>query len=147
MGQTQDHASGELRPRFSGGGDELWDFVIVDGRNDGGDHHPCRNARLAKLSKSIEARLRGRSSRLENGAQFRIQTGQGYEDHHRTVVGELLQEINIPRDQTVLGNDADGVAEISEHFKAGPGDAKFSFNRLIAIGDTAHGDDVRFPAE
>src|SRR5688572_16984062 len=45
----------------------------------------------------------------------------------------------------VLGDDAHRIAELSKDFETLPGEAEFSLDRLIDVGDSTHRDHLRFP--
>ena len=58
---------------------------------------------------------------------------------------EFAEQVDIARDQAILGNDSDRVAKPREHFQASSGNPQPPFDRLIRIGYAAHGDHLGIP--
>ncbi len=51
--------------------------------------------------------------------------------------------IEVPGDQGVLGDEDHRVAEAGQDLKTAPGDHQLALDRLIGIGHTRHGEDLR----
>jgi hypothetical protein len=59
--------------------------------------------------------------------------------------GQLTQQVNIPRDQVIFGDDDHRISEFREHGRTGPRQLQPPFHRLVAIRDAAHRQRLRFP--
>ena len=66
-------------------------------------------------------------------------------DADGAVRGQLLQQIDVARDQGVLGDDADRLAALGGDFQAAAGELELALGRLVAIGDAGEGDRLRPP--
>ena len=60
--------------------------------------------------------------------------------------GELGQQIDVARDEVVLGDHAHRIARFHQHLEAAARDAELPLDRLIGIGDAAEHHHLRLPA-
>ena len=82
--------------------------------------------------------MRRRSTRL----QYSLQTGveRGHRDVYcrRIASGKFAEEIDIARNEMILGDDRDRIAKFGKHFEAVARNAQLSLNGLIRVGHAAH---------
>ncbi len=110
--------------------------MIGDCGNDRSYEHSYGNSRATQFRNRSQSVLRQRGSRLELSSQFRLQTGDR-DVHGDTVMSsQLLQHIDIPRDEMILGDDANRIGEIGKDLQALSSQPQFPFNGLITIGHT-----------
>jgi len=79
-------------------------------------------------------------------AQVRVERRDRNEHRGGMVPGEFAEMIDVPRDEMVLGDDGDGIAEFRQHCQATPRELELAFDRLIRVGHAAHVDDLRLPS-
>ena len=62
------------------------------------------------------------------------------------VLGQFPEEVDVPCDQVVLGDDANRVSELRQHLQAPPGELEPALDGLVAVGDAAHRQELRLPS-
>ena len=120
-------------------------FVIGQAGDDRREHDADGDVRLRQRLDRREAAFGRAGARLHLARQIRIERGHREHHHRRAMRRELREQIDIARDQMILGDDADGIAELRQDFQALAGDLQLTLDRLIAIGDAADGDRARLP--
>jgi hypothetical protein len=144
--KAQDLAGGVLGAGGGGGFQDGGNFVVREGRDYGSDEYAHRNAGLGKFTDGGQSGLGWRGAGFEHASQVGDQCGEGDGDRDGLVPGEFLEQIKVPGDEFVFGDDTDGVAECGEDFEALAGESEFAFDGLVAVGDAAEGDDLGLPA-
>ena len=132
--QAQDYVPGTGSSCLGGGGDDLRDLVIVDHRDDRRHKHTGRDTGPGQLPYRPQPGRWGRSARLKNTAQFRVERRHGNKHVHRVVLRQLLQQIEVAGDQRILGHDAHRVAAFGEHLKTVARELEPPFDRLVTVG-------------
>ena len=143
--QAQQHKSRSIRARLRRRFENARHLMIGDGWNNGCDHDVHGNACPRQRAHGVETMRRKRRTRLQARGEARVQRGDGNEHHDRLMSRQFCEQINVARDEMVFGHDADGIAELREHFQAAPRDPQPALHGLVTIGDAAHRDDLRFP--
>ena len=95
---------------------------------------------------ALRRKLRLGGPGFHPGAQLAVERGHRDEDHGRFTGRQLLQDVQVPRHQVVLGDDGHRVAEGRKHLQATAGKLQPALHRLIRVGHAAQGDDLRLPA-
>ncbi len=80
------------------------------------------------------------SAGFENVLEFGIEAGDGEIDADGGVAGEFGEEIHVPCDEMVLGDERHGVAEFGKDLQTLAGELKLFLNGLVAVGDATAGE-------
>ena len=118
VGQPQRDLPANLAPACDRCGDDGGDLVIGQPRNHWRNHHADGNAGAGQRANSRQPRGGRRGARLHDFAQIRVEGGHGNEHCDGVVPRQFGKQIEVARDELVLGDDADRVAEFGEHFQA-----------------------------
>jgi hypothetical protein len=70
--------------------------------------------------------------------QHLVERGHRQEDLGRLRLAMSPKDVDVARDQVVLGDDADRIVEIGEHLQDRPRDLELALDRLVGIGVGAH---------
>ena len=66
-------------------------------------------------------------------------------NHGCMVDRKFLEQVKVSRYQEILGDDANRIPELSQNCETLACYLEPPFNRLVAIGNAAHGQYLRFP--
>lgn len=111
---------------------EAWDHGCGAGAD--GD------ASFGELADGIESGAWGGGARFEDAGEFGIEGGDGEVDGDGLVACEFAEVVEIAGDESVFGDESDGMAEAGEDLEAAAGELEVFFDGLVAIGDAAHGE-------
>src|SRR5438270_5362378 len=93
--------------RFGSGADES--FEIVWRVCDSGDHwrtaDPDTNSRLRQLAYGLDAKIRPRSTRLQDSRQLRVESGDGNVNRDLIGPGDIFEKFYIAHDQVRFRDD------------------------------------------
>ncbi len=92
--------------------------MVREARNHRSDHHTSGHSGLAEGVNRLKTKLGLRRPRLHSARQVVIQGGNGNKHSGRLIPRKLRQEVKVPGDQMVLGDDHHGVPEIYQHLEA-----------------------------
>ena len=120
--------------------------MIGQSGNHGREQHADGNTRLPECLDGGESGRGRRCARLHDLAEFGVERGERDENSGRVMTRQFAQQVNIPRDQLVLGDEADRVAEFGQDFETTARDFQTPFDGLVRIGHAAHRQDLRPPA-
>src|SRR5690606_23641926 len=85
------------------------------------------------------------SAWLQLRAQPLVQRGHRYRHVRSVPGGHLGQDVEIARDEGVLGDEAHRVPEPSQHLQYGAGDLQLALDGLVGVRDAGDGDALRRP--
>src|SRR6266480_2651148 len=136
--KTNNCVTGKLRACFCTCIQDLRNFVIRESRNDRRNHHANGNVRRTKLADRIEAAVGRRSTRLQYSLQTSVERGHRDVYCRRIASRKFAEEIDIARNEMILGDDRDRIAKFGKHFKTVARNAQLSLDRLIGVGHAAH---------
>ena len=120
-----------------GGFEDGGGFVIVEAGDAWGEGDADGDACVGEGANGFEAGGGGGGAGFEGGGEMAVEGGDGDEDGGGLPAGEVAEEVEVPGDEVVFGNDGNGVAEMSEDFEAAPGDLELSLDGLVRVGDAA----------
>jgi len=143
--EAQGDVAGEASTRIDSSGDDGRHFVIGEAGDDGSDEDAGGNASLGESFDGGEARGRRGGARLHDFAEISVESSHGNEDGDGIDGRELGEHVDVAGDEMVFGDDGDGIAEFGEDFEAAASEFEAAFDRLIAVGDAAEGDDFGLP--
>ena len=145
VGQPQHDEVCVLCAGLRGLAEDRCDLVVGEPGHDGGDADAGGNAPVAETGDRLEAPLGRGGARLHRAAHVLIQRGHREGDADAAVGRQLGQDVAVAGDECALGDDADGVAELGEHFQAPARELKPTLDRLIRIGHSAHREQPGLP--
>ncbi len=102
---------------------------------------PAALSRATASSRRSAVDVRGSSARRSVSSSVVIDSAT----LAQLIRGELGEDVGVARDQRVLGDDADRVAELGQHLEAAPRQLQRPLDRLVAVGDAAEGHHLRLP--
>ena len=109
----------------------------------GATMHADRHARLRQHLDRAQPMRGPARARFHLRGEIRIERRDGNEDMHRVEGREFLQHVDVARDQKILRDERDRIAEFRQHLQARARDAELPLGRLIAIGHAAHAQHLR----
>jgi len=90
---------------------EVLNFVLVDFK--GG----ATFIGLDQLPQRVEPARRRCGARLHGAGELAVERGDGERDLGKAHLGHLRQDVDVAQDQRRFGHDADGMAELAQHFE------------------------------
>ena len=143
--QPEEHERGVASARFGGGGQDRGDLLVVQGGDHGRDEDTDRDAGIGQPAHRVEATGGDGGARLHHPAQAAPQGGHRDVDVRAVVESHLAQDIDVPGDEVVLGDDRDRVHEIAQHLEAAAREFEPPLDRLVGVGDSRDGQHPRPP--
>ena len=144
-GQPQNRVSGARRPPtcrfFQDGGH----FLVRQAGHDRRDVHGNRDAARRQHFDGLEPASGPGRARLHGGHQI-VPQGRDRQDHMDQIVARhLLQQVEVPGHEVVLGDDAHRIAVPQKYFEAPARQGQAAFERLVRVRIAGQGHHLRLP--
>ena len=120
-------------------------FRVVEAGDDRRHGHTDRHTGVGQQPHRPQSRDGDARPRLHRPRQFRVERGEGQGNADQSIGRKRLEQIEVPGDQRVLGDDADGLAVGQRDGQALARKVKRAPRRLETVGHAGKRDRLRFP--